>query len=62
MSIMDYDLENYKHQLALKIQNSDFHKLQMIVLEKNLQKLQGDDSFDFSASDRDANLDIPYMN
>jgi hypothetical protein len=52
----------YKHQLALKIQNSDFHKLQMIVLEKNLQKLQGDDSFDFSASDRDANLDIPYMN
>ena len=32
------------------------------MVEKNLLKLNTDDSYDFSASDRDALLDIPYMN
>ena len=32
------------------------------MVEKDLSKLKTDDSYDFSASDRDATLDIPYMN
>ncbi len=41
--------------------NNNYHKLQMKVIEKNLDKLLVDSDFDFAASDRDANLDIPYM-
>lgn len=44
------------------LENNDFHKLQKIILEKNLKKLPKNDNFDFSATDRDATLDIPYMN
>ena len=51
----------YKNEVEHNIKNNNYHKLQIKVIEKNLKKLVVDDSFDFSAKDRDANLDIPYM-
>jgi len=54
-------LSYYKSEIQNNIENNNYHKLQVKVLEKNLSKLVVDDSFDFSAADRDANLDIPYM-
>ncbi len=52
----------YKANTLQYLENGTFHKLQTIAIKKHLEKLNCDDSFDFSASDRDANLDIPYMN
>jgi hypothetical protein len=52
----------YKSNILIHIENNRYHKLQIIAIQKYLNKLNCDDSFDFSASDRDANLDIPYMN
>lgn len=51
----------YKSEIKNNIENNNYHKLQVKVIEKNLKKLVVDNSFDFSAKDRDANLDIPYM-
>lgn len=52
----------YKTNILQHLENGTYHKLQVIAIKKHLEKLDCDDSFDFSASDRDANLDIPYMN
>lgn len=54
-------LAYYKSEIENNIESNNYHKLQVKVLEKNLAKLTTDNSFDFSANDRDANLDIPYM-
>lgn len=54
-------LAYYKSEIQNNIESNNYHKLQIKVLEKNLSKLIVDNSFDFSAKDRDANLDIPYM-
>lgn len=51
----------YKAEINNNIENNNYHKLQVKVIEKSLSKLIVDSSFDFTASDRDANLDIPYM-
>lgn len=51
----------YKNQIEKNIENNSYHILQTKILEKSLGKLVVDNSFDFSATDRDANLDIPYM-
>lgn len=51
----------YKSEILKNLESGNYHKLQIKVIEKNLSKLVVDDSFDFSASDRDAALDIPYM-
>lgn len=51
----------YKSEITKQLENSNYHKLQIKVIEKSLIQLIVDDSFDFSASDRDAQLDIPYM-
>lgn len=51
----------YKSQLEHYLENSTMHILQKKILQKSALVLVGDDSYDFSASDRDANLDIPYM-
>lgn len=52
----------YKTQMEYILDNREFHKLQKIILQKDLKKLPSNDSYDFSATDRDASLDIPYMN
>ena len=52
----------YKTEIEYILENREFHKLQKIILQKDLKKLPKNDSFDFSATDRDASLDIPYMN
>ena len=54
-------LSFYKNEIERNINTNNYHKLQIKVLEKNLQKLPINNDFGFSASDRDANLDIPYM-
>jgi len=55
-------LSYYKVQIEQNIENNNYHKLQVILIQKNIQKLNFDTNYDFSASDRDASLDIPYMN
>lgn len=52
----------YKTEIEYLLENREFHKLQKIILEKDLKKLPTNENFDFSATDRDATLDIPYMN
>lgn len=51
----------YKAEIEANIEINNYHKLQTKVIEKQIQKLIVDNSFDFRASDRDAMLDIPYM-
>ena len=54
-------LSFYKSEIEKNISNNNYHILQIKVVEKNLSKLPANSDFDFSANDRDANLDIPYM-
>lgn len=51
----------YKAEIQNNLEHGSYHKLQTKVLEKQLAKLVVNSSFDFTASDRDAQLDIPYM-
>jgi len=51
----------YKAQIAVKIEKDALHTLQKKVFEKMLSSLQAESDFDFRASDRDAQLAIPYM-
>jgi len=44
------------------IENSQLHPLQAIVLKKPLSQIELVESFIYDAQDRDAVLDIPYMN
>ena len=54
-------LSYYKNEIERNITENNYHKLQIKVIEKSLSKLPTNSDFDFSANDRDANLDIPYM-
>lgn len=54
-------LSYYKLEAKRKVLNSDYHKLQIKVIQKLIDKLEDRSDFDFRASDRDATLDIPYM-
>lgn len=54
-------LSFYKSEIEKNIANNNYHILQVKVMEKNLSNLPANSDFDFSANDRDANLDIPYM-
>lgn len=54
-------LNFYKSEIEKNIANNSYHKMQVMIVEKNLLKLVVNSDFDFSANDRDANLDIPYM-
>ena len=55
-------LSYYKSQIKTNLENNSYHKLQTKIIEKHLDKLKVDNTYDFTAKDRDANLDIPYMN
>lgn len=52
----------YKSEIEHYLESSNFHKLQSIAITKKLKLLETNSTFDFRASDRDASLDIPYMN
>ena len=54
-------LSYYKREILNNISQNTYHILQVKVIQKKLDGIVADSSFDFSASDRDANLDIPYM-
>lgn len=54
-------LGHYKREIEHFLQKGNYHILQVKVIQKDLQKLPTDTTYDFRASDRDANLDIPYM-
>lgn len=43
-------------------QKNHLHPLQKIALTKGLSEIKKEHSYDYSAQDRDAVLDIPYMN
>jgi len=51
----------YKQSIQNKISDGSYHILQVKVIEKKLNSIDVDVNLDFSASDRDAALDIPYM-
>jgi len=54
-------LDFYYHELAKRLDELGIHKLQRAVMLKKGAFMQSDEAFDFSAEDRDSNLDIPYM-
>ncbi len=51
----------YRSEIERLLESGSYHKLQTIVLQKKLKNLSVASDFDFTASDRDASLDIPYM-
>ncbi len=51
----------YKGEISNILETSNYHKLQKIALQKLLKEIDVETNYDYSASDRDANLDIPYM-
>lgn len=60
-SIHPIILGYYKQNILKNISDNSYHILQVKVIEKKLASIEVNSEFDFSASDRDANLDIPYM-
>ncbi|MEA1916310.1 MAG: hypothetical protein U9N42_02150 [Campylobacterota bacterium] len=54
-------LSFYKVEILANLNSGNYHKLQIKVIEKLLNQLRSSTTFDFSAKDRDALLDIPYM-
>ncbi len=54
---------NYLIQNVLKtVERLQLHPLQKIVLTKPILKIEHEDTFMYDSEDRDAVLDIPYMN
>ena len=52
---------HYRHSIKRLIDTSSLHPLQRIVLEKKIALIREVITYDYEASDRDSNLDIPYM-
>ncbi|MDD2950965.1 MAG: hypothetical protein PHU29_09270 [Sulfuricurvum sp.] len=52
---------HYRAMIKHAINQSLLHPLQRIVLEKKIASIQEVITYDYEASDRDSNLDIPYM-
>lgn len=53
---------HYRGAIQSLINQSALHPLQRIVLEKKIASINEVITYDYEASDRDSNLDIPYMN
>jgi len=53
---------HYRNSVKRLINNTLLHPLQRIVLEKKIALINEVLTYDYEASDRDSNLDIPYMN
>lgn len=60
--INDILISYYKSEIQSFLDNSTYHKIQIKIIEKELKKLTSNIEIDFNATDRDANLDIPYIN
>lgn len=52
---------HYRNMIKHSISQSLLHPLQRIVLEKKIASIREVITYDYEASDRDSNLDIPYM-
>lgn len=52
---------HYRTMIKHSINQSLLHPLQRIVLEKKIASIREVITYDYEASDRDSNLDIPYM-
>lgn len=52
---------HYRNRIEHIIAKTPLHPLQRIVLEKKLSAVKSIEVYDYEASDRDSNLDIPYM-
>jgi len=51
----------YYNELLFRLEELGIHKLQQAVMLKKGAFLKTETEYDFSAEDRDSNLDIPYM-
>ncbi|MCH9812903.1 MAG: hypothetical protein K0U47_03055 [Epsilonproteobacteria bacterium] len=55
-------LNHYAQSLREILHVTSLHPLQRIVLEKGISQFDVDNVYEYQAADRDAALDIPYMN
>lgn len=55
-------VNHYYDALLVYIQEKKLHPLQRIALTNRLKEIQQENTYDYHAQDRDAILDIPYMN
>lgn len=55
-------LNHYFEMINEYTRSHNLHPLQRISLTKGLQEFKYEETYDYSAQDRDAVLDIPYMN
>ena len=53
---------HYCEAVSEYTQTNNLHPLQRIALTKGLSEIKKEQTYDYSAEDRDAVLDIPYMN
>lgn len=53
---------HYHDAVMLRINRMQLHPLQRITITRLLERVQLVETFDYDADDRDAALDIPYMN
>jgi hypothetical protein len=52
----------YLDAIAMTTENLDLHPLQRIILTKSIANIPKSKAYEYDAEDRDAVLDIPYMN
>lgn len=55
-------LHHYAHEIRQQCRTIGLHPLQRIALEKALHRIHVENVYEYKAEDRDAALDIPYMN
>ncbi|MDD2830206.1 MAG: hypothetical protein PHW18_11590 [Sulfuricurvum sp.] len=53
---------HYRNMITSITHTSPLHPLQRIVVEKKIASIHNLVTYDYTASDRDSHLDIPYMN
>jgi len=53
---------HYLNIILITADNLGLHPLQKIILTKNIGNIPKTDTYEYGAEDRDAVLDIPYMN
>lgn len=55
-------VNHYIDTIVVTAENLGLHPLQKIILTKNIANIPKSETYEYGAEDRDAVLDIPYMN
>jgi hypothetical protein len=55
-------INHYHHEVTEQIEALRLHPLQRIALTRQMAAIELQETYDYEAEDRDAVLDIPYMN